>query len=120
MPGMYFVVYLVPLKKNVVIPASWIYGIGDQLEKFINLGMNHNQWFLCYYSTNPDAFIDDQLKEPNENFEADFAIDLITKINTVQFEGVFLGNLIYFTRKYHHYPKNIFKEYFVIKCNWIS
>lgn len=94
---MYFVVFLPALKKNVVLPAEWIYNVGDHLEKFINNGLNKNQWFLCYYTTKEAAFNDDH--QPNKDAIPDFSLDLITKESDI-FNGVFFGLLVHFNRMY--------------------
>lgn len=105
---MFFIVYLPPLRKNVVIPANWIFDIGVHLEKFINNGLNSNQWFLCYYTTNPEAFTDNH---PDKDFNPDFTLDLITEVNAdEQFDGVFFGLLVRFKRK-------IFLIFCYYKCN---
>lgn len=95
---MYFVVYLQTLKKNVVLPAAWIQGIGDHFEKFMNRSINTSQLFLCYYTTNNDAFVNGC---PNKDFVPDFDSDIITEINANQpFDGCFFGKLKQFKRKY--------------------
>lgn len=101
---MYFVVFLPPLKKRVIIPAKWIFDVGEQLEKFINNGLNSNQWFLCYYSSKPEVFYDNH--EPNENYIPDFTIDSIMDVNAGEdFDGVFFGLLVFFTREYYFKKK---------------
>lgn len=98
---MYFVVYLNALAKNVLIPANWIYDIGRNVEKFINNGINRNQYFLCYYTNKPDAFVDGQ---PDENIVPEFKMNLITKVNPGdQYDGVFFGNVIRFQREYYYF-----------------
>lgn len=112
--NMYFVVFLPPLRRNVLIPVEWIFDIENHLEKFINHGLNSNQWFLCYYTTNPHAFTDDQ--QPDKGYVPDFTLDLITNVNAGhEFDGVFFGNLIRFKRKYF-----FFKDKFKITFNYIS
>lgn len=94
---MFFVMYLFTLKKNVIIPIQWINDVGKHLEKFIYNGLNKNQWFLCYYTTKEDAFIDDR---PNENYAPDFDLALVTKVNqNDEFDGCFVGKLVHFHRK---------------------
>lgn len=36
-------------KKNRVVPATWIKGLADQIEKFLNYRINTAQRFLIYY-----------------------------------------------------------------------
>lgn len=94
---MFFVIYLPPLKKNVIVPTEWIFDVGNHLEKFINKGLNTNQWFLCYYTTKTAAFIDDQ---PDKNYDPDFSLELITKINADgEYDGCFVGLLVHFKSK---------------------
>lgn len=97
---MYFVVYLKPLKKNVVLPATWIHDIGNHFEKFMNRSINTSQWFLCYYTTKNDAFDNGC---PKKDFAPDFDSDIITEINANEsFDGCFLGKLKQFRRKYSY------------------
>lgn len=87
---MYFVVYLHMLNKHFVLPASWIKGIGKQIEKFVNISLNQSQIFLCYYTTKNEAFIDGC---PDARFKADFST-MVKKINADgSFDGCFYGNL---------------------------
>lgn len=65
----YFVVFLRELRKNVVLPSTWIKDIDKHYAKFINNSLNRSQLYLCYYTTNDEAHIDGR---PNENFQADF------------------------------------------------
>lgn len=53
---MFYVVYLVDFKKNIIVPENWILHIQDHLEKFINNGLNKNQTFACFFTNNPMAF----------------------------------------------------------------
>lgn len=75
---MFFVVYLKALKRNVVLPATWIHEIGSHFEKFMNRSINSSQWYLCYYTTNNNAFVNGR---PNDEFLPDFDSDIITEIN---------------------------------------
>lgn len=94
---MYFVVYLDLLKKNVIIPARWINEIACHFEKFINQSINKNQWHLCYYTTNANAFINGV---PDKSYEPDFSIDLVKQINSDgTFDGCFFGLLVHFKGK---------------------
>lgn len=94
---MYFVVYLPSLKRNVVLPASWILNVEDHYEKFINLSINRSQWFLCYYTNNDAAFVDGK---PDEKFEVNFKLPMIQIANTADpFNGCFLGKLKHFNSK---------------------
>lgn len=87
---MYFVVYLFELKNHVVLPATWIRGIGKQIEKFVNLSLNKSQPFLCYYTTNPAAFADGR---PDQCYVPDFS-KMVDKVNPDgSFDGCFIGKL---------------------------
>lgn len=95
---MYFVVYLEAIEKNVIVPAGWIDNIGEHLEKFINNGMNNNQFFLCYYTTKPEAFIGNI---PDKDYEPDYFANFIEKVNADDsFDGWFFGQTVYFSRKF--------------------
>lgn len=63
---MYFAVFLLEVKKLVVLPPHWIKD-GDKVwEKFVNHGGVHtNQKYLCYYQRKDGEF--------NEDDGADFA-----------------------------------------------
>lgn len=103
---MFFVVFMPALAKNVVIPAEWIYDIGHHLEKFVNNGLNSNQWFLCYYTSDESAFNDEH--QPDKRFIPDFTLDLITSVKVgEEFSGVFFGLLVHFNRMYYiiHYKR---------------
>lgn len=106
---MYFIVFLQALRKNVILPASWIYEVEDHFEKFMNKSINSTQWFLCYYTDKNSAFINGC---PDEKFEPDFDKNIINKINPGEsFDGCFLGRLTQFKRKYIHFDINsIFAE----------
>lgn len=109
---MFFVVFLPPLRKNVIIPANWIYNIEDHLEKFINNGLNKNQWFLFYYTTKPQAFVNNANDQPDEDFTPDFTLDLITEIEAGDdFDGVFFGVLVNFKSEYLVIIKRLVKRY---------
>lgn len=84
---MYFVVYIIKLKRYVVVPSTWIFGFDEQLEKFVNYSLNRSQNFLCYYTTNEDAFIDGC---PNAHFEPNFNV-MVDNINS---DGSFDGGFI--------------------------
>lgn len=56
---MYFVVFIVGAKTNVVVPHSWIKEIDSHLEHLINNGLNSNVKFDIFWSNNPQAFNND-------------------------------------------------------------
>lgn len=53
---MYFVVYVLQTKQNLVVPASWISSADKLIEHFINYSINSNKSFLFYWTGNPQAF----------------------------------------------------------------
>lgn len=90
---MYFLAYFYAHDVFVIIPKTWIRGIDDQWEKFINNSLNRNQTFLCYYSARaidvegrPDADVLPVFQIPvNANFPGD---------------GCYYGKLISYKGKY--------------------
>lgn len=95
---MFFVAYLKVLKKNVVLPAKWICNIENHFEKFVNNSINSNQSFLCYYTNNDDAFLNDC---PNEDFAPNFRLPMVQRINADgSFDGCFLAKLKKYKSKY--------------------
>lgn len=92
---MYYIVYLLKPKKNVVIPMPWVSEGKKHLEKFVNNAINCNQIYLCYYSQEDHALLDEQ---PNPDFVPDFRSSMnIDFPNTgcyyeklVQFKGIFV------------------------------
>lgn len=94
---MYFVVRLLILGKNVILPTTWIHGIDEHMEKFINNSLNCTQKFLCYYTNKTAAFDNGR---PIPEFEPDFAADMVTNINSDgTFDGCFYGKLQHYSRK---------------------
>lgn len=87
---MYFVVYVQKLNQHVVVPYTWIKGIGKQLEKFINLSLNRTQKFLCFYTTNETAFIDGC---PDKYYEPDFTKMVDNTNPDGSFDGCFIVKL---------------------------
>lgn len=97
---MYFVVYLPALKKNVILPDTWIHDIQNHFEKFVNKSINSSQLYLCYYTTNNAAFVDTC---PDKDFQPDFDSNIITEMNDDEFDGCFLGKLKQYKREYIHF-----------------
>lgn len=81
---MYFIVFLIAPKKNVVIPYTWIFGVNQHIEKFMNNGVNSNQEFLAFYTNNNAAFDDNGIPRDDyqANFQASFSEVLPTKPST--------------------------------------
>lgn len=67
----YFVVFLRGMKKNVVLPASWIKDIGSHFAKFINNSLNQSQKFVCYFPETSSHAFDDNGR-PSGDIEPDF------------------------------------------------
>lgn len=88
----FFVVNVVRTKQNVVVPAKWIYRIEEQLEKFINNALNANQPHLCFWTTNPDAFIGGI---PNGKFKPNFQVN----VNQNSSEGCFEVKIVKYKGK---------------------
>lgn len=70
---MYFIVYFLAPKIHVIIPQTWIHGIKDHWEKFVNNSINKNQKFVCYYSQCTEAMNEGR---PNADFVPDFSLRL--------------------------------------------
>lgn len=47
---MFYIVYLVKPRKNVIIPASWLDANYEQVDKFMFHGVNTNQRFRCFFN----------------------------------------------------------------------
>lgn len=94
---MFYIVFLVEPKINVVIPKTWIMDIEENWEKFVNKGLNSTQKFLCFWSEEKHAQIDGK---PNQNFKPQFNND----VNHVfPSEGCYLGKLVHFKSKCSSY-----------------
>lgn len=64
-------VNILSAKSYVVVPTSWIFGIDDHIDKFVNESINRNQVFSCFYSdghTNTDG-------QPDVGFLTDFRVE---------------------------------------------
>lgn len=53
---MYFVVYILNAKRYVVVPYTWVDGLQNHLELFLNNGINSNKKHKVFYTDNPRAF----------------------------------------------------------------
>lgn len=67
---MYYIAFLPNLQRNVIVPRTWIKGIKDHDEKFINYGLNTGQKFTCFYTSDKDAFHPNGA--PKVNYPIDF------------------------------------------------
>lgn len=95
---MYFVVRFEVSKTRAIIPVNWVLGINEQWEKFINLSMNHNQKFVCFYSERDEIMRD-------LNFVPDF-----DNLEFVEFpnEGLYDIKLIFYAGEYPFTKSYIF------------
>lgn len=102
---MYFVAHFYAHEVYVIVPKTWIRGINDQWEKFINNSINRNQTFLCYYSAR--ALNDDVLPvfriPVNAFFPGDgcYYTNLICYKGMIEFHKKMTTSLLYFHS--HHY-----------------
>lgn len=89
---MFYVVYLIESKRNVILPVHWVDGNQNQLEKFINYGVNNNQKHRCYFNNNRNLF------DIQPNFD-DFPVGN----SHFPDEGCYIGKIVKFKRMYFHY-----------------
>lgn len=100
---MYVIAFLLEAKKNVVIPFTWVHGIENQWQKFLNKAINRNQTFLCFYSEQQFAL--DHQGQPNIELvpnwhqfltiRAVFPSDGVYYANLVAFKGIININSLY-------------------------
>lgn len=91
---MFFVVYFVAAAIHKVVPHTWINGISDHLEKFINNGLNRNQKFTVFYTNSIEAF--DENSMPKADFLPNFNV---SRHRVFPNEGLYLGQLTSFRSK---------------------
>lgn len=91
---MYFVAIFLNEGIHVIIPKSWVLSIDDHWEKFINNSINRNQRFLCFFSEQGDAMID---QKPNGNFVPNFNLDVDPEFPK---DGCYIANLIFYKGMY--------------------
>lgn len=89
---MYFGVFLVDLSYHVVIPKTWVQGIDNHWEKFVNKSLNRNQIFRCFYGGGLNIGINawDVEGRPNINYTPNF--ELSTECHP--------GKLVFFKQNY--------------------
>lgn len=92
---MYYVVFLVDLKKSVIVPKQWIKDIKSHKEKFYNRSLNSAQIFACFYTNEKEAFDKDGL--PSGKFSPNFAARASKTLNG---EGLFRVQLKTFKGNY--------------------
>lgn len=76
---MYYIVFFEDLKKNWVVPKQWMKDIKSHKEKFYNNSLNHVQTFICFYTTDPNAFDDSGL--PKSDYIPKFDIQVRNALN---------------------------------------
>lgn len=67
---MYYVVWLPKFKQNFIVPTHWIRDDSKHREKHMNNGLNCSQRYWCFYTNDPNAFVDNIPKtdyEPKDN-----------------------------------------------------
>lgn len=52
---MFYVIYLLKVKKFVVIPINWVKEYEKHWHKFINYGINSGQSYLVYYTEKAES-----------------------------------------------------------------
>lgn len=92
---MYFIAYIVNLNTSIILPKSWIRGIDDHFEKFINRSLNTAQSFLVFYTNDKNAFEDDGA--PKIEYPANFNLQLR---NDFDGPGCFMAKLKHFKGKF--------------------
>lgn len=95
---MYFVVFIENLKRNVVLPASWVKDVASHFEKFMNKSINCSQKQLCYYTSNPDAFGENDC--PKSDWEPRFDTMVAEVKDDDSFDGCFTCLLKQFKSKF--------------------
>lgn len=85
---MYFVVFFPNIRKNCIVPSSWINEININWQKFVNNGLNSNQMFSVFYSANAEAL--DKNGAPNPNFVPTFS----NEIKEFPEEGCYFGKIL--------------------------
>lgn len=91
---MFFAVFFIQPSIHVIIPKTWILGIEDHWDKFVNDSINRNQIFRCFYSQEPNAL--NIHGQPNVDFAPNFEVDIAQFPN----EGCYFGKLIFFKQNY--------------------
>lgn len=97
----YFVVYLTEIRKNCILPSSWIKDVDQHYEKFMNNSINSNQVFDCYFTVNPNAF--DENGCPKHDFVAKFGLPPYVLGGNAD-EGCFAGKIKKVKSRYLDFP----------------
>lgn len=67
---MYFIVFLLPTRKNIVVPYSWIDAVHLHIEHFVNYGVNSNIKIKVFWTNKSEAF--DANGTPRIDYEPNF------------------------------------------------
>lgn len=94
---MFFIVYFIRPKGNVIIPVSWVREFEKNLENFVNDGLNNNHKYYCFWSQN-DAAVKES-GEPNAAYLPQFNFGLEHEFPN---EGCYLGKIIHFCCKFEN------------------
>lgn len=97
----FLVAFLIEIRKNVIVPISWVHNLSAQHEKFMNYGLNCNQKFLCFYTDNLEAFNDDG--SPRHDYVPDFDLEMK---NSIDGDGCYIAKLRIFKSKVISYFSN--------------
>lgn len=100
---MYYVVYLLDIGVNIVVPVQWIHQYEVQMEKFVNKGLNPCQKHSVFYTEIPDAYTDEGI--PIANYE-NISFDLFAEV--FPDEGLYEGKLI---KYFGNYPTSFILSY---------
>lgn len=86
---MYFIVLIKNCRQRRIVPKPWIMKIDEHFEKFLNRGLNRNQTFIVFWTTNIDAF--DKNGVPKLSYMPNFKVS-----RSVQFpnEGIYECNVL--------------------------
>lgn len=68
---MYFVVYSFETKQYFVIPVNWVQDL--RWTNHINLSLNRCQYYRCYWTLDPAAWINNV---PRNDFRPNFAVPI--------------------------------------------
>lgn len=55
---MFFVVYFIAAAVHRVVPYTWIIGISEHIQKFVNHSLNRNQEFTAFWTNQAGAYDD--------------------------------------------------------------
>lgn len=99
---MYFVVFILQPRLNIVVPYTWISGVELHLQTFINNGINSNRNFYVFWTNKPEAF--DQHGNPRVGYAPNRLADIS---NNFPSEGWYQCRIRRFHGKHMNYFHNI-------------